>query len=167
MNVKNLTRAAVIAALYVVVTLVLAPISFGAVQLRVSEALTLLVVLCPEAVAGVSVGCFIANMVASNPIDMVVGTAATLLAALASRRLRGVRWRGLAIPSALPPVFFNAVIIGAQITTLYGPEQCMPSVYLLNMAAVGAGQVFSCALGVFIVWFIEQNPPLLRLFQQR
>lgn len=164
MKPKQLARGAIIAALYLALTLVFAPISFGVVQVRLAEALTLLVVLCPEAVAGVVVGCFLANMAASAPLDMVVGTLATLLAALASRALRGVRWKGLAIPAALPPVVFNAVIVGAELTALYAPQWLAP-VFLANMLSVGAGQLVSCGVGVLLVWVVEKNPTLDRLFR--
>lgn len=162
-----MARAAIIAALYVVLSLVFAPISFGAVQVRVSEALTMLVVLCPEAIVGVTLGCFLSNMLASAPIDMVVGTLATLLAALATYKLRNIRWHGLPLLASLPPVLFNAVIIGVELTLLYYPTD-KPSVYLFNMLTVGVGQIISCSvLGILLVKIIEKNPPLLAIVQNK
>ncbi|MDL2324494.1 QueT transporter family protein [Ruminococcaceae bacterium OttesenSCG-928-A16] len=161
----RLVRAALIAAVYVALCLVLAPFSFGPVQVRVSEALTLLPVLCPEAIVGVTLGCFIANMLASAPIDMIVGTAATLLAALATRKLRHVRWRGLPLAASLPPVLFNAVMVGVELTLLYFPAGSGIGIYLANMASVGIGQIISCCfLGTLLVWFIEKQPVLKNLF---
>lgn len=162
MKVKPIARAALIAALYLALTLALAPLSFGIVQVRLAEALTLFVVLCPEAVAGITLGCFLANMLASSPIDMLIGTTATLLAALASRRVRNIRWKGLVLAAALPPVLFNAVIVGAELTWLYAPG-AGPGALLLNMLSVGAGQLVSCGIGVFLVYIIEKNPSLNRL----
>ena len=161
----KLVRAALIAAVYVVVCVVFAPFSFGPVQVRLSEALTLLVVLCPEAIVGVTLGCFLSNAIASAPIDMIVGTGATLLAALASYALRNIRWKKLAIPASLPPVLLNALIIGIELTLLYTPAPRATGVYLLNILSVGAGQVISCTLlGVLLVYGIEKRPALLALF---
>lgn len=161
-----MVRAALIAAVYVVLCLVLVPISYGSLQIRVSEALTLLPVVCPEAIVGVTIGCFLSNMIASAPIDMLVGTFATLLAALVTYRLRGVRWRGLAAAASIPPVLFNAVIIGIELTLLYFPENTAASVLGVNMLTVGAGQIISCSvLGVALIHIIEKSPALLRLFR--
>ncbi len=107
-TVKNLTLSALIAALYAGLTLLFQPISYGAVQFRISEALALLPVLFPAAVPGLTVGCLLANLIGSaTPWDIVFGTLATLLAALMTRRLRHNEWL-----AALPPVLFNAVIVG-------------------------------------------------------
>lgn len=169
MKLRPLVRAAVIAALYVTLCLAFAPISYGALQIRVSEAFALLPVLCPEAVLGVTLGCFLANMIASNPVDMVVGTSATLLAALATRKLRNVRWRKLAILPSLPPVVFNALIIGALITYFETSfSGFFWPVFGFNAATVGLGQLISCSvLGVALVRFIESKPGVLRLFQDK
>lgn len=160
-----MVRTAIIAAVYVALCFVLAPLAYGPVQIRFAEALTLLPVLCPEAVLGVTLGCFLANMISGVPVDMVVGTLATLLAALATRKLRNVRTGRLALVPSLPPVLFNAVIVGIELTLLYYPTASPFKIYLLNMASVGAGQLVSCSvLGVAMVWAIERSPALRRLF---
>ncbi len=166
-KLRFMVRAAIIAALYVTLCLVLAPLAYGSVQIRFSEALTLLPVLCPEAVVGVTLGCFIANMIGSTPLDMVVGTLATFLAALATRKLRNVRWKKLALPASLPPVLFNAVILGVQFTVLeFFPASFPLPVFFYNMLTVGIGQLVACSvLGVALVWFIEKNPALLKMLQ--
>lgn len=166
MRTKKMVRAALIAAIYVALCLIFAPISFGPIQVRISEALTLLVVLCPEAIAGVTIGCFISNLLASAPVDMVVGTLATFLATLATYKLRNIRWKGLPIIASLPPVIFNAVIIGLELTILYSPVHSSITVYLINMASVGIGQIVSCCfLGILLVRVIEKTPPLLNFFK--
>ena len=166
MNTRKLARAAIIAALYVALCLALAPLAYGTVQIRFAEALTLLPVLCPEAIIGVTLGCFLANMFYGMPVDMIVGTLATLLAALATYRLRNVRWKGLPLAASLPPVLFNAIIIGAELTILFTPGAAAP-VYFANMASVGLGQLVSCSiLGVLLVWLIEKNKPLHRLLTE-
>lgn len=139
MDTKALTRAGVIAALYAAVTLLLAPISFGPMQLRVSEAMTLLPVLWAEAVPGLFVGCFIANLIGGYGIvDAVVGGIATLVAALLTRALRGKR-----AVAALPPVLVNAVAIGLLLHVVADAPLWLTMVY------IGVGQALACyALGL-------------------
>ena len=112
LSVRRLVRCAVIAAVYVVVCLVLAPFSYGAVQVRVAEALCLLPVFGAEYIVGVTLGCFLANLLGSTVVDVVFGTLATLLACLVTYKLRDIRVKGLAIPASLPPVVFNMIIVG-------------------------------------------------------
>ena len=95
MSVKRLVRCAVIAALYVVLCLVLQPFSYGAVQVRVAEAFCLLPVFGAEYIIGVTLGCFLANLLGSTVIDVIFGTLATLLACLVTYKLRDVRIKGL------------------------------------------------------------------------
>ena len=110
LSVRRLVRCAVIAAVYVVVCLVLAPFSYGAVQVRVAEALCLLPVFGAEYIVGVTLGCFLANLLGSTVVDVVFGTLATLLACLVTYKLRDIRVKGLAIPASLPPVVFLSLI---------------------------------------------------------
>ena len=128
LSVRRLVRCAVIAAVYVVVCLVLAPFSYGAVQVRVAEALCLLPVFGAEYIVGVTLGCFLANLLGSTVVDVVFGTLATLLACLVTYKLRDIRVKGLAIPASLPPVVFNMIIVGAfEITFFFSdahPRRC-------------------------------------------
>lgn len=137
-NVKTLCFSAIIAALYAGLTLLLAPISYGATQFRVSEALTLLPVLFPQAIPGLTVGCLLANLIGSTPLDAVFGTLATLLAAIITWRLRKNIWI-----AALAPVVCNAIIVGLVLHfTLELP-------LLPTMATVGLGEaVVVYVLGV-------------------
>ena len=82
LSVTRLVRCAVIAAVYVVLCLALAPFSYGAVQVRIAEALCLLPVFGAEYIVGVTLGCFLANLLGSTVIDVVFGSLATLLACL-------------------------------------------------------------------------------------
>ena len=137
-----------IAALYALITLLLLPVSFGRIQLRISEALTLLPVLLPEAVPGLTVGCFVANLLGGAPwYDIVFGTLATLLAALATR---GLRRRPLL--SALSPALFNGIIVGSVVytTTLHVPQTSVDFQMLLPcMALVGISEaLICCTLGL-------------------
>lgn len=148
-SARYLCVSALIAALYAGLTLLFQAISFGAVQLRVSEALTLLPALLPQAVPGLAVGCLVSNLLAgANLYDVIFGTLATLIAALLTRRLRRNLWL-----AALPPVVCNAVIIGLVITYAYGVNALW-----FNCLAVGAGEAAVCyALGV----------PAAKLLQKR
>lgn len=165
MKVRSMVRAALIAAVYATLCVILSPLSYGPVQVRLAEALTLLPVLCPEAVAGVTIGCFIANLLTGAPLDMIFGTAATFAAALLTYRLRNRRWRGLPVLSSLPPILINAVVVGILVTILYFPAGQPIAVWLINMLSVGTGQLISCGLlGLSLIWFIQRSPSLVRLF---
>lgn len=148
-SARYLCVSAIVAALYAALTLAFSAISFGAVQLRVSEALTLLPVLLPQAVPGLAVGCLIANLLSgANVYDVVFGTLATLTAALITRRMRKNAWL-----AALPPVICNAVIVGLVITYAYGVNALW-----LNILTVGAGQAVVCyALGVPLVKLLQKQ----------
>ena len=103
-----------------------------------SEALTILPLFYVEAIPGLAIGCFIANM-ASGPVDMVLGTAATLVAALVTRLVRKV-YLGV-----WPPILFNALVVPVIFLTI--PDITTP--YWLNVLTVGAGQALAVlALGV-------------------
>ena len=99
-SVRKLARCAVVAALYVVLCMALQPLSYGAVQVRVAEALCLLPVFGAEYIAGVVLGCFLANLLGSTIVDVILGTLATLLACVVTYKLRNVRIGGLAMPSS-------------------------------------------------------------------
>ena len=146
-----LTRGAIIAALYAAITLLLAPISYGEVQIRISESLTLLPVLVPEAVPALAIGCLLANILGGTTIvDIVFGTLATLLAALCTRALR----KNLLAASAMP-VLFNGVIVGAVVHYCYAPVIPLA----LCMIFVAAGEVVSCMLlGPIVLRAVRRIP---------
>lgn len=148
---KTLTRAAVIAALYAALTLLLAPISYGAMQVRVSEGLTLLPMLFPEAAPALFVGCLLANLLGGSALpDIVLGSLTTLVAALLTRRLRGNR-----ILAALPPVVLNGLIVGALVHLLYTPEIPMA----LCMLYVAVGEAIACYVVGFLVLAAVKRVP--------
>lgn len=137
-DTKTLARGAIIAALYTVLTLMLQPLSYGEVQIRFSEALTLLPILLPEAVPALAVGCLLSNVLGGCMIfDIVFGTLATLLAAICTRRLRSRFWL-----AALMPVLFNGVIVGAVVHYCYAPMVALP----LCMLSVAAGEAVACLI---------------------
>ena len=152
-SVRKLARCGVVAAIYVVLCLALQPLSYGAVQVRVAEALCLLPVFGTEYILGVVLGCFLANLLGSTIVDVIFGTLATLLACLVTYRLRNIRFKGLALAASLPPVLFpssSAPIWLACIT---------------NGISVGIGELISCTvLGVLLVKIIESNTALSQIF---
>ena len=168
LSVRRLVRCAVIAAVYVVVCLVLAPFSYGAVQVRVAEALCLLSVFGAEYIVGVTLGCFLANLLGSTVVDVVFGTLATLLACLVTYKLRDIRVKGLAIPASLPPVVFNMIIVGAfEITFFFSDGAPTAMLAVFNAVTVGIGELISCTiLGVALVKLIESNAGLNKIFTE-
>ena len=166
-HTRRMVRCAMIAAVYAVLCLILAPFSYGAVQVRVAEMLTLLPVFGAEYIVGVTLGCFLANLFGSTLPDVVFGTAATLLACLFTYKLRNVRIKGLAIPAAIPPVVFNAVIVGVEISVFFSDTPATLPILLWNGFTVGLGEIVSCViLGVALVRLIESNAGLRRIFQE-
>lgn len=148
---RALVRGAIIAAIYTALTLLFAPISYGEVQIRIAESLTLLPVLLPEAVPALAVGCLLANVLGGCTIfDIVFGTLATLLAAIAARQLRNrVRL------AMLMPVLFNGVIVGAVVHFAYAPVIPLP----LCMIFVAAGEaVACCVLGPIVLKMLRRLP---------
>ena len=168
LSVRRLVRCAVIAAVYVVVCLVLAPFSYGAVQVRVAEALCLLPVFGAEYIVGVTLGCFLANLLGSTVVDVVFGTLATLLACLVTYKLRDIRVKGLAIPASLPPVVFNMIIVGAfEITFFFSDGAPTAMLAVFNAVTVGIGELISCTiLGVALGKLIESNAGLNKIFTE-
>ena len=169
LSVTRLVRCAVIAAVYVVLCLALAPFSYGAVQVRIAEALCLLPVFGAEYIVGVTLGCFLANLLGSTVIDVVFGTLATLLACLATYKLRDVRVKGLAIPASLPPVVFNMLIVGAfEITFFFSDTAPTAALAAFNAVTVGIGEIISCTVvGVALVKLVESNEGLKRIFTEK
>jgi len=146
--VRSLAAAGLVAALYVALALLFAPVSFGQIQFRVAEALTLLPVLSPSSVPGLFAGCLLANLLAGQPWqDVAFGSLATLLAALLTRKLRKNAWL-----AALPPVIVNALVIGGMLYFVYGLHP------YISFLTVLAGQAAVCfLLGVPLVKLLESR----------
>ena len=141
---RSLCMSAVIAALYAALTLLLAPISYGPIQLRLSEALTLLPMLLPQAVPGLFVGCLLSNLLAGGVIwDVIFGSLATLLGAIGTRLLRKNRWL-----ACLPPILSNTIIVPLVLTYAYGIPGGIPWL----MLTVGIGEILSCGLLGQLLW---------------
>ncbi|MCI8422054.1 MAG: QueT transporter family protein [Lawsonibacter sp.] len=151
---KDLTLAAVIAAVYAALTVVLPVPQYSGVQLRVAEAMTVLPFLFPAATPGLFVGCVLANLFSPYPLDVVCGSAATLLACLLTQRMPS-RWL-----APLPPVVCNAVIVGAEIAWYaagFGPG-FWPA-FAINALFVGLGELLACyLLGELLLMVLPRSP---------
>lgn len=169
-KLKRLVVSALLAALYSVLALALPMASFGPVQFRFSEALTLLPVFSPVAGVGVTLGCLITNgigflMGATFPQDILFGTLATLLGCVFTWLLRGVRVRGLPVLSALSPVVCNTVIIGWEINAFFLDVPSWMG-FLSSAVGVGIGELAACAvLGLLLVALLERTG-LDRMFRE-
>lgn len=160
-RISKLVFSAVIAAIYTVLTLLLAPISYGQIQVRVSEALTLLPFLSSYSIWGVFLGCIIANIIGGNGIiDVVFGSMATLIAAILTYYIGKSNLKFKKYLAPLPPIIINAVVIGFILNyTLKLP-------LLLSMIWVGLGEAISCyILGLILISIIEKNKKLMSYFK--
>lgn len=139
-NVKTITNAAIIASLYVVLTFIANSMGLasGAIQIRISEALTILPVFTPAAIPGLFIGCLISNIIAGGVIwDVIFGSIATLLGALGTYILRKYKWL-----APLPPIIANALIVPFVLIYAYGATEALP--YLI--VTVGIGEVISAGI---------------------
>ncbi|MCI8727744.1 MAG: QueT transporter family protein [Hungatella sp.] len=133
-----MVHGAVIAAIYTVLTMLFAPISFGPVQFRISEALCILPFFTPAAIPGLFLGCFLSNLLCGSAmLDVVFGSIATLIGALGSYRLRRTMWA-----VCIPPIVSNTVIIPWVLRYAYGSADLIP----VAMLTVGIGEIL--AIGV-------------------
>lgn len=159
-RVKYLTHAAIIAALYAVLThlqnLLLPGSATWAIQCRLSEALCVLAFFTPAAIPGLSMGCLLFNLTfaAALPLDWVLGTLATFLAASAMWHLRRVPLLGL-----LMPAFTNAVLVGMELTVYIGGG------FVLNGIYVALGElIVLLTLGLGLSWLIKERRLDKRIF---
>ena len=146
-HINKLARGALIAALYAALTILLAPISYGPVQCRVSEAFTLLPFYLPEAVPGLFIGCIFANFIGGYGLpDMVFGSLATLIAAFLTLK------SGNIFVAALWPVLSNMIIIGTMLHYLIEAPLVMTCIY------VALGELISCyVIGVPFMKLLERK----------
>lgn len=149
-NTFAAAASALVGAAYAVFTIVLAPISYGPLQLRLSELLCILPFFMPCSAWGLFFGCAIANLLTGNFFDIVFGSFATLAAALATAhigRLGNTRFHR--ILACLMPVLINAVVIGAVITWAYNGQNVLarPGIFALNAAQIALGEAAVLLIG--------------------
>ena len=170
---KNTTKmvafGGVIAALYVVLTIIAAAlgIASGAIQVRLSEALTILPVFTATAVPGLTVGCVLANLITGCAAwDVVFGSMATLLGAIGTRLLKdrpAIAW--------IPPVVSNMLIVPVVLMKVYGVDNVDvfgsvfngDSLWIMLVITVGIGEIIACGvLGMLLYQALKKNPRILK-----
>ncbi len=146
-SIRSLVLSGLVAAAYAVVTVLLAPVSYGPLQFRVSEALTVLPFFLPQSVPGLFLGCLVANLWGGfGVLDVVFGSAATLLAAVMTSRMPNI-WL-----AALPPVLVNALLVGGYLSFLLKIPFWTCALY------IGTGQAAVCFfLGIPLAFFIRRR----------
>ena len=149
---RFLTTSAMIAAMYVALSAVSQAVGLcsGAVQCRLSEALCVLPVFTAAAIPGVTVGCLITNILFGlGPLDVILGTVATLIAALVCRALRKLPYI-----ASVPTILANALIV--PLVLIYYK---FSSGYLADAGLVALGEIIACGvLGTVLVWYLLTHP---------
>ena len=153
-NIMSLVTAAMIAALYVVLSFAINAfgLASGAIQIRVSEALTILPYFTASAIPGLAIGCLLFNLLSGAAIlDIIFGTLATLTGAVCSyfvgKAAKKVKWVKFLVP--LPPILANAFIVPWVLKTAYG----LTDAYWYLFTTVGIGEVISCGVLGMILFF--------------
>ncbi len=140
LTTRSLCLSAVIAALYAALTILLAPISYGSIQLRLSEIMTLLPMFLPPAIPGLFVGCLIANLYTGMLTDVIFGSLATLLAAVGT-----YAFRKKPILAAACPVVVNGVVVGSVLAKSFS----LP--VWLSMGQIALGEAGAVLLGFLML----------------
>lgn len=162
---KSISIAALIAAMYIILTFLVAPIAFGPIQFRISEALTVLPLFAFTAVPGLTIGCFLANLLGlflgqTVLWDLLFGTFATLLAALITYEVgKHFGKKAQCVLGPLAPVICNALIVGAEIALFFTEGDATFPVFIFGVFTVFLGEVVVCyGLGVpLILIFYKYN----------
>lgn len=157
-SIQYLAQGSIIAAMYVVLTVLFAPISFGAIQLRVAECLTILPLFTPAAIPGLFVGCLLANILGGGiMLDVIFGSIATLIGAALGYVLRFNRWL---VP--IPAVVSNAIIVPLVLKYGYGVDVPLP----LLIVYIAAGELLGCyGLGELLATLLLKRPAMLEAFK--
>ena len=150
-SVLFMTQAAMIATIYVVLTVVFAPFSFGQVQVRISEALTILPFFTPAAIPGLYIGCLIGNIIGGAILpDIIFGSLATLIGATFTYLLR----KQSKFLAPLPPIAANTIIVPFVLYYAYGITLPIP----LLMLGLLVGELISCGLlGMILLTSLEKH----------
>ena len=158
-STRQIATAAIIAALYTVMSLLssIFGLTYGPIQCRFSEALTVLPFFLPEAVPGLFVGCLVTNLMSTvGPLDIIFGSMATLLAALWTAKMPNK------FLATLPPVICNMVLVGAEIAWFSTQEgAAFWPAFAFNSLTVGIGEAAACfILGSLLLWVLPRVPAL-------
>ena len=163
-KIRKIVYSAIIAALYTTVSVVFAPISFGIGQLRVAEAMTILPILSPSAIWGLALGCAVTNFIGMTTgasilgaADIVLGTCATIIAAFMTYAFRKRRIKRLPVLSTLPPVFVNAIVVGAELCFVMRGTLLTWEFFIIA-GSVALGQLGACTgLGLILSTTLEKT----------
>ena len=149
-KVLFMAQAAMIAAIYVALCIIFAPISYGAIQVRIAEALTILPYFTPAAIPGLFIGCLIANLIGGSiMLDVVCGSIATLIGAVGTWMLR----RKSRFLAPIPPILANTLIV--PFVLRYGYGEPLPIPFL--MGTVGIGEIAACGvMGLILLAVLEK-----------
>lgn len=157
-RVLSLVQAAMIAALYVVLTFIANALGLASsvIQVRFSEALTILPYFTPAAVPGLFIGCLLSNILTGCALpDIIFGSLATLIGAIFTRRLRRYKWL-----APIPPIVANAVIVPFVLLYAYGVRPLW-----FSFVTVTIGEIISCGvLGMLLLFALQKYAG--RLFTQ-
>jgi len=159
-SIRNITKIAIIAAAYVVVTLLIAPMAFGPIQFRLSEILLLLCFFNPRYIFALTIGTLLANFLSPfslGPIDVFAGTFATLIAAVLIHYTRvkfGASLKVM-IASCIWPVLINGVIVGWMLNYVLD----LP--LIPSMISVAAGEAVVMIIGVMVFQVIQRNSVIM------
>ncbi len=149
---RQIAFAGIVAALYAAITILCAPFSYGAIQFRIAEALTVLCCFSPTAIFGMVIGCIGANVLSSvGAFDILFGALATLLACLVTSKIK----RAWLVP--LPTVLFNALIVGAEIA-FFVDGGAFWSAFAVNALSVAAGEAaVMVLLGIPLYLYLQKS----------
>ena len=156
--IRFTVTAAMIAAIYAVLTLCISPLAYGPIQFRFSEIMIMLAATTPAAIPGLTIGCALANL--GSPyglLDIFCGSGATLLAALFAYLVRRVRWKEIPLLSPLGAVVFNALIVGLVIKI----TSDTPVLYIAAAAEVGLGELAVCYAAGIPFWLLLKKSGVL------
>lgn len=145
-NTKFLVKSGIIAAIYVVLTVILGEVSYGPVQFRISEAMTILPMFETAAIPGLAVGCMLANIFGGyGPIDIIFGSLTTLIAAFLTSRIKNKYF------AILPPILLNAFIVSIWVSKFSNTP------YIINVGTIGFGEFISAGiLGIILANIFER-----------
>ncbi len=162
-SARSMTATAMVAAIYAVLTIILGDLSYGGIQVRLSEALMLLCFFRKEYCYALTLGCFIANLFSPMPPDIIFGTLATAFSAFSMHLIgKGKKSTTKMLFASLLPVLFNAVIIGFELNAI------MKLPLYLSMLQVAIGELISCTvIGCLLFLLVLRNKEFSKLMMLR
>ncbi len=160
-RINYIINSALIAAAYIGLTFLgnIFGLSYGPIQLRISEILTILPIFTSAAIPGLTVGCFIANIASFNILDIIFGSTATFFAACLTYLFRNIKFKKLPLLAIASPVIINALVIGLEISIFFLPQGFYYFGFLISALQIGISQFIICfGLGIpFYYTLIKYN----------